>query len=84
MTCRPTSQWKRVSVNDIDVYLPRNTPVEASGQTFAFGEAQSRVEAIAPGAEGETAEGAGDGGGDRDGYDRDGDGMASGSNVNSM
>ena len=59
-------------------------PVEASGRTFVFGEAQSRVEAIAPDIEGKTAEGAVEGDGDRDSDDRgvgDVDGTTSSGDV---
>ena len=59
-------QWRKVSIGG-DVYVPWNTPVEALGtanRTFAFGQVESGDEAIAPGAEGEMAEGAGNGGGD--------------------
>ena len=30
-TCRPTSRWRRVSIEDIDIYIPWNVPVEAPG-----------------------------------------------------
>ena len=37
----PASQWRRVGVRDISVYLPWNAPVEALGRTLAFGEVTS-------------------------------------------
>ena len=69
-----------VSIDDIDIHIPWNTPVEAPGQTFAFGPFESGDEAIAPSVEGERA---GNGNGDRNGDDGDGDGMASSGNVDS-
>ena len=63
MTSGSTYRWRRVSINKIDVYLPWNVPVEALGQTFEFGEVESRDKAIAPSLEGEIA---GDGDGDGD------------------
>ncbi|KIM57362.1 hypothetical protein SCLCIDRAFT_28844 [Scleroderma citrinum Foug A] len=79
----PTIQWRKVSGNNIDVYIPWNAPVEALGRTFAFGWLESTGEAIAPIIEGERA---GNGGGDRNSDDEsgDGDGMASSGNVDSM
>ena len=51
---------------------------------FAFGQPESRGEAIVPrDVEGETAEGAGDGGGDRDSDNGDGDSTTSGSSIDS-
>ena len=52
------------------MYAPWNAPVEALGtanRTFAFGEVESRDEAIAPSVESERA-----GDGDGDGYGDDG------------
>ena len=74
-------QWRKVSAGDRDVYVPWNTPVEVSGQTFEFGELESREEVIAPSVEGEGAVG-GDGNQDRD--DVDGDSTVSSGNVDSM
>ena len=54
-TPESTYQWRKVSINNIDTYVLWSMPVEALGQTFAFGEAQSGVEAIAPSIEGERA-----------------------------
>ena len=45
--CRPTSRWRRVSVKDIDVYIPWNMPVEAPGRTFEFRLVETAGEAIA-------------------------------------
>ena len=80
----PASQWRRVGVGDINVYVLWNAPVEAPGRTFAFGQLESGVEAIVPDVEGEMAEGAGDGGGGRDEDDGDGDDMESGSSADSQ
>ena len=82
-TPKPTRQWKRVSVEGVDVYLPWDVPVEVPSRTFAFGQPESGAEPIAASVEGERA---GDGGGDRDGDDRgdgDVDGMTSGNSVDS-
>ena len=78
-----TRRWRRVSVKDVDIYIPWNVPIEALGQTFEFGQAESGVEAIAPIVEGETVEGAGDCDGDRDGDDGSVDGTTSGSDIDS-
>ena len=70
-------RWKQVSVGDINVYISLKAPIEALGtanQTVAFGQPDSRDEAIVPIVEGERAEdsngdqnrGAGDDGGDGD------------------
>ena len=75
-TFKHTYRRRMVSVNDSDVYLPSNAPIEAPGQTFTFGEPESGGEAIAPNVEGERASD-GDGGQDSDDGDGDGDGMAS-------
>ena len=79
MSKRPT-RWKSVSVNDIDMYLPWNTPVEALGRTFEFGEVESGGEAIVPRSEGD---GAGEGNGDQDGDNGDVGGMTSSGDVDS-
>ena len=70
------------------MYTHWHTPVKMLGQTFAFGEAESRGEAIAPRFEGD---GAGVHDNDRNGGDGnpnggvvDGDGMASSGNADSM
>ena len=60
----PTYRWRKVSTGDGEVYVPWNMPIEASGQTFAFGCLESKEEVIVPGAEGKMAEGAGNSGGD--------------------
>jgi len=70
LTPKRTYQWRRVSVSDGDVYVPWNAPVvviETANQIFAFGEVESRVEAIAPSVESERA-----GDGDGNGYGDDG------------
>ena len=77
---KPTNRWRKVSAEDISVYIPWNMPVGALGWTLAFREAESWVEAIALDIEGEMAEGTGDDDGDRD-SDGDGDGTTSGGSV---
>ena len=57
--CKRARWWRRVSVDNGDVYVPWNAPVEAPSRTFAFGEAESGDKAIAP-----DTEGNGDGDGD--------------------
>ena len=75
-----TYRWRRVSVNDSDVYIPWNMPIEASARTFAFGQPERGDKAIAPSAESERA---GNGNSDRDG-DGDGkDGTTSSGHVDS-
>ena len=71
---------KWVSVGDINVYVPLNAPIEALGptsQTFAFREVESGDKVIAPSLEGKRA-------GNSDGRQREGDGMVSSGNVDSM
>ena len=79
-------RWRKVSVGDSNVYVPRNAPVEALGtasRTIVFGQVETaceeRVEAIAPG----DVEGAGDGDGDRYGDHGDVGDTASGGSVHS-
>jgi len=53
-----TDRWRRVSVDEVDVYVPWNAQVEAISTTnrrITFGEVESGDEAIAPSAGGETA-----------------------------
>ena len=45
---KSADRWKRVSANGIDMYVPWNMSIEASGQMFEFGWFQSIGEAIAP------------------------------------
>ena len=54
-TPKPAIQWRRISVEGVDVYIPQNAPVEALGQTFEFGQVEGRDKAIAPSVEGERA-----------------------------
>ena len=83
-TPKSSYRWRKVSVDNIDAYVPRSVPVEALGRTFAFGEAQSGVKAIAPSIDGrDVKERASDGDNDRNGDDGDGDGTASSGNVDS-
>ena len=78
----PTYQWRRVSVEDIDVYLPWNVPVAALGWMFAFRQVESGDKVIVPSLKGERAGNGDPNGGDRDGGD--GDGMTSSSSVDSL
>ena len=56
--------WRRVNVDEIDVYLPWNTPVEVLGRTFVFGRFKSRDKPIAANIKSKRAE---DGDGNVDG-----------------
>ncbi|KIM62609.1 hypothetical protein SCLCIDRAFT_24903 [Scleroderma citrinum Foug A] len=56
----PIRRWRSVSIEDIDVYVPWNAPIEVLGQAFEFGEVESAGKAIAPIVKGERA---GDGNG---------------------
>ena len=83
---KPICRWRSVSIEDIDMYVPWNVPIEVLGRAFEFGEVESAGKAIAPIVEGERA-GDGDGGRNRgdgdDERDGDGDGMTSGGSVDS-
>ena len=75
-TSKRSRQWKGVSAEGVDIYLPWDAPVEVPSRTFAFGQVEGAEEAIALNVEraGEAiapnvGERAGDGGGDRDGGD---------------
>ena len=59
-TSKHTYHWRKVSAEDMDVYVLVDAPIETASRTFVFGEAQSGDEAIAPSVEGERA---GNGGG---------------------
>jgi len=83
-TPRPTSHWRKVSVDDGDVYVPFNAPIAIPTRRIVFGRPESGDEAIAPSVEGERA---GDGDGDGDGDDGDVgdvDGTTSGGDADSM
>ena len=54
----PTIHWRKVSVEDIDVYVPWNAPIEALGRTLVFGQVESAGGWMTTDFEGE---GAGDG-----------------------
>ena len=43
-----TYQWRRVSIEDVDVYLPWNVPIMVPRRWIVFGEAESQVEVIVP------------------------------------
>ena len=74
---KPIGQWRKVRVDNGDVYVPLVAPIEPANRTFAFGEVEGGDEAIAPSVE---CEGAGNGDGDCDG---DGDGTTSGGSIDS-
>ena len=76
-TPKPIGQWRKVSVDNGDVYIPLVAPIKPANQMFAFGEVEGGDEAIAPSVE---CEGAGDGDGDRNGDDN---GTMSGGSIDS-
>ena len=82
-----THRWRRVSVEDVDIYVPWNAPVEASGRTFEFRELEGGDKAIVLRNIEEMAE---DGDGNQNGGDRgdkgdgDVDDTTSGGSVHSM
>ena len=88
VTPKSIGRWRNVSVEDVDVYLPWDAPVEVPSRTFAFGQVEDADQAIAPNLErageaiapnmGETAR---DGDGDGDGDDGDMDGATSSGDV---
>ena len=78
---KSTRRWSRVSVDNINIHLPWNAPIEAPGRTFAFGPFGSGDKAIAPSVGGKRA-GAGDG--DRNGDDGDVDDTTSSGSVDSI
>ena len=80
-THKHARRWRKVSINNGDVYLPWNAPVEAPSRTFAFGQPESGDKVIAPDFE---CEGAGDGDGDGSSDDGDMDGTTSGGGVHLM
>ena len=79
-------RWRKVSIRNIDVYIPWNAPIEVLGRAFEFGEVKSTGKAIAPIVKGERA---GDGDGSRnrgnrnDERDGDGDSTMSGGSIDS-
>ena len=85
-----STQWRKVSRGDVDVYVPWDAPVEVPSRTFVFGRLEKAGEAIGPSVEsGDEAiapniEMAEDGNGNRSGDGDDRDGMASSGNVDSM
>ena len=80
-TPESTYQWRKVSIDNIGAYVPRSMPAEALGQTFAFGEAQSGVEAIVPSIDGRDVK---ERAGSRNRGNGDVDDMESGSNIDSQ
>ena len=86
-TAKPTYQWKWISIDNTDVYVPWNVPVKALGtanRMLVFGKPDSGDEVIAPRYVEEMAEGACNGIGDQDRDDVDRDGMASSGNADLM
>ena len=79
-TPEPTIRWKRVSVNDTNVYLPQNTPIDRTGRIFIFGRAESAGEAMVARIVDETT---GNGVDNRNGGDGDVNGMTSSGNIDS-
>ena len=80
-TPEPAHLWRKVSVNNVDVYLPWNMPIVVPRRWIIFREVEGAGETIAPRSVEEMAE---DGDGNRDGGDMDGDGTASSSNADLM
>ena len=80
---RCTDCWRGVSIDDIDVYIPLNAPIEVPRRRIVFGQVESRDMVIALSVEGERAV---KGDGDRDSDDRgvgNVDGTTSGGDVDS-
>ena len=73
-------RWRRVSVDNGDMYIPWNVPIAIPSRKIVFGRVESGDEAIAPSVKGERA-----GEGDGSGYGDDSDvgDMTSGGNVDS-
>ena len=63
-----TNHWRNVSVDDGDVYVPWNAPVEALGRTLTFGQPERGDKVIVPDVKSERA-----GNSDDDRYGDDGD-----------
>ena len=88
VTSKHLVRWRKVSVGNSNVYVPRNAPVEALGtasRTIVFGQVETaceeRVEAIAPGdVEGETV---GNGNGEQNGNNGNVDGSTSSGSADS-
>jgi len=80
-TPKPAGQWRKISIDDGDVYVPLNALIVVPSRRIVFGRAESRDEAIAPIVEGERA---GDGDGSGYGDDGDVDGTTSGGSIDSM
>ena len=75
-----TNHWRKVSVDDGDMYVPWNVPVEALGQMLTFGQPVRGDEAIAPVVKSERA---GDGNNDQYRDDSDVGDTTSGGSVHS-
>ena len=72
-TPKSTNRWRKVSIDDGDVYVPWNAPIEVLGtanRRIVFGRVESGVEGDQRSVEGKRA---GDGDGDGDGNEGDGD-----------
>ena len=79
-TPKRSTRWRKVSIDDGEVYIPLDALIEPASRTFAFGQLESGVETIVPNVEGKRA---GDGDGDRNGGDGDVGDTASGSSIHS-
>ena len=80
-TLESIRRWSRVSIDNINIHLPWNAPIEAPGRTFAFGLFGSGDKAIAPSVGGERA---GTGDGNQNSDDGDVDDMTSSGSVDSI
>jgi len=77
-------RWRRVSVNNGDMYVPWNAPIAIPSRKIVFGRVKSGDKAIVPSLEGERAgdsDGDGNGG---DGDDGDANSTTSGGDADSM
>ena len=45
-TAKPIGQWRKVSVREVEVYIPVNASIETASRTFAFGWLKSEDEAM--------------------------------------
>ena len=86
-TSKRARQWRKISIDNGDMYVLLDVPIETSSQYFVFGWLEGRDEAIAPRNIEEMAE---DGDADRNGGDRgdkgdgDVDGTTSSGSIHSM
>ena len=86
-TSKRARQWRKISVDNGDMYVPLDVPIKTSSRYFVFGQLEGGDEVIAPRNIEEMAE---DSDADRNGGDRgdkgngDVDGTTSGGSVHSM